>query len=58
MRRNNIKFGINKYRAPQGNQKIDESFEYLEQMKSRIQSKIINLSEINRNFSIEKKLSN
>ena len=27
-------------------------------MKSRIQSKIINLSEINRNFTVEKKLIN
>lgn len=58
MRRNNIKFGINKYRGSQANNKIDESFEYLEQMKSRIQSKIITLSEINRNFTVEKKLSN
>lgn len=59
MRRNNIKFGINKYRGSQqmANQKADESFEYLEHLKSRIQSKIINMSQIYRNAAIEKKLT-
>jgi hypothetical protein len=36
MRRNNIKFGINKYKGVG----VKEEFEYLGQMKSKVQSKV------------------
>lgn len=38
MRRNNIKFGINKYKGV--GIKVEEEFEYLGQMKSKVQSKV------------------
>jgi len=55
MRRNNIRFGINKYRESQAK---DDGYEYLEGMKSKIMSKIVTLSEINRNYLVEKKIIN
>ena len=38
MRRNNIKFGISKYKGV--GIKVEEEFEYLGQMKSKVQSKV------------------
>jgi hypothetical protein len=56
MRRNNIKFGINKYRGV-GN-KAEEEFEYLGQMKSKVLSKVLrNVSEVNRTEMVEKRLA-
>ncbi len=47
MRRNNIKFGINKYKGV--GMKVEEEFEYLGQMKSKVHSKVRRNYEEDRN---------
>jgi len=50
MRRNNNKFGVNLYKRTK---KIDESFQ-LNELKSKIKSKIFTLSDLNKKMMINR----